>query len=72
MEKEPKHSEIFIGNFPIEPISELRKKGERYVNEEVQRIEELGKYEGVRTDVAYDENREIIIGERAIFATPKK
>ena len=66
-----REGEILVGNFPIEVVQELRKKGEKYVNEEVQRMKNSGEWEGVRTDQAYNESGEIIIGQRAIFATPK-
>lgn len=65
-------NEIFIGNFSIEAMHGIRKRGERYVNEEVERMESSGLWENVRTDVALDENEEIIIGKRAIYATSKE
>lgn len=66
-----REGEIFVGNFPTEVVQGLRKKGEKYVNEEAQRMENSGWWKGIRTDQAHNENGEIIIGQRAIFATPK-
>ena len=66
-----REGEIFVGNFPTEVVQELRKKGEKYVNEEVKRMENSGWWEGIRIHQAYNESGEIIIGQRAIFATPK-
>lgn len=65
-------NEIFMGNFSIEVSHHYRRRGERYVNEEVKRMEKSGLWENVRTDIALDENEEIIIGERAIFAISKE
>jgi len=65
-------NEIFIGNFPIEVMLGHRKRGEKYVNEEVEQLRNSGFWENVRTDVALDENEEIIIGEWAIFAIQKE
>jgi len=64
--------ESYVDNFPTETIPQYRKSGEIYVNEEVERMRNSGEWEKVRTDVALDEKGNIILGERAIFATPKK
>jgi len=65
-----REGETFVGNFPTETISEYQRPRERYVNEEVERMRNSGRYESVRTAEAY-ENGEKILGMRAIFATPK-
>jgi len=65
-------NEIFIGHLPIEVSHPYRRRGEIFVNEEVKRMEESGLWENVRTDVALDENEEIIMGQQAIYATPKE
>lgn len=66
-----KENEIFMGNFPIEtqqPFGQIDKHG---VNSIVKQMSNSGRYESVRTDQAKNENGKIILGERAIFATPK-
>lgn len=65
-------NETFIGNFPIEVSHPYRRRGEIYVNEEVERMRKSGLWESVRTDVTLDENEETIMGQRTIYATPKE
>jgi len=83
MEKAPKNiveigqsraevNEIFIDNFPIEESQPYRRRGKKYVNEQVEQLRNSGFWENVRTDVALDENEETIIGERAIYVTSKE
>jgi len=66
-----KEDEEFRGNYPTEVTSDLKVRKVRYANEEVRRLEELGKHKSVRTDRAYDSKGELIPDMRAIFVVLK-
>lgn len=64
--------EKFLGNFPIErylPQGRLDTSGVNFIAQEKLNS---GDYQSVRMDQALDENGNVIIGERAIFANPKE